>query len=252
MPRDIDNGFLDGCGLNFLALCSSSYYVPEGRSPLPAGLLSYGSANDIVMESGKNIANRVKNIPLIAAVNATDPFILIDKLLEDIAIMGFIGVQNAPSVGIIDGSVRENLELSDMGYSSEVNLIALARSMGLLTAAYVFTIEQAKEMMEAGADMLIVHLGITSTEFPSADVNNTLSNGSDIIQEIIKEIQRTEQRDIFVLVHGGPLTKAEDVHDLFSKVAGLDGFFGSGLLEKVKTKEALRDRIQLFSDIPLG
>lgn len=227
----------------FLVFRSENYYV-HGRPS--AGFLSYASTNETVLKYGKEALEKAGGIPLIAPVNATDPFVYIYELLENIVEMGFSGVQNYPSVGILEGNVRKNLEASGMGFDSEVRLITDAKkNNGLFTIAYVFNKEQAIQMVDAQADIIILHLGITTTEFKRANPKKTLASLSNRISDMISVITK-KNNTIPILLHGGPLTTFSDLEPVFKKVSGLAGYCGTGLLDGDMSRITIHDLSKLF------
>ncbi|MCG4583030.1 phosphoenolpyruvate hydrolase family protein, partial [Anaerosalibacter bizertensis] len=195
-------------GVDLIIIYNSGRYRMAGRGSL-AGLLPYGDANEIVKEMGREVLPIVKNTPVLAGVCGTDPFRVMDKFLEELKNQGFAGVQNFPTVGLIDGVFRKNLEETGMGYDLEVDMIRKASQLDMLTTPYVFDTEQAKKMAEAGADILVAHMGLTTKGTIGAKTALTLDDSVEKVQEIC-DAGKSVNPNIMVICHGGPIAMPED------------------------------------------
>ena len=213
-------------GADMLIIYNSGRYRMAGRGSL-AGLLSYGDANQIVVEMGAEVLPVVKHTPVLAGVCGTDPFRVMDVYLRQLKAQGFNGVQNFPTVGLIDGVFRQNLEETGMGYGLEVEMIRKAHELDMLTCPYVFDPEQAKAMAEAGADILVAHMGLTTKGTIGAKTALTLDDCVDKIKAIIAA-GRSVRPDIMVICHGGPIAEPDDAAYIIHKIPEIDGFFGAG------------------------
>jgi predicted TIM-barrel enzyme len=231
-------------GADLIIIYNSGRYRMAGRGSL-AGLMPYGDANAIVMEMGREVLPVARATPVLAGVCGTDPFRLMDGFLREVKDAGFAGVQNFPTVGLIDGTFRANLEETGMGYALEVEMIRTAAGLGLLTAPYVFTPEEAVRMTEAGADVLVPHMGLTTSGSIGARTAKTL-------QECVAEIQAMRDAavavnpDIIVLCHGGPLAEPEQVAYVLERTHGVVGFFGASSMERLPTEVAITDNMRRF------
>lgn len=234
-------------GIDLIIIYNSGRYRMAGRGSL-AGLLSYGNANDIVVEMAHEVLPVVKHTPVLAGVNGTDPFCLFDSFLDDLIRMGFSGVQNFPTVGLIDGIFRANLEETGMGYALEVDMIRLAHQKGLLTAPYIFDAEQAVAMTGAGADILVAHMGLTVGGSIGAETTLTLDDCVKRINDIAETAQRIRP-DILVLCHGGPIATPEDAHYILQACPGCHGFFGASSMERLPTEKGIIAQTQAFKSI---
>jgi predicted TIM-barrel enzyme len=220
-----------------------------GRGSL-AGLMPYGDANAIVMEMAREVLPIVRKTPVLAGVCGTDPFRVMDRFLRDLKQLGFSGVQNFPTVGLIDGQFRESLEETGMGYDLEVELIALGHELDLLTCPYVFNQDQAKAMAKAGADLLIAHMGLTTKGSIGARTAITLDESVARIQAI-QEAAVSVRPDILVLCHGGPIAEPEDVHYVLSRTHGVCGFFGASSIERLPTERAITEQVRSFKKVKI-
>lgn len=218
-----------------------------GRGSL-AGLLAYGNANDIVVEMAKEVLPVVKNTPVLAGVNGTDPFCHFDTFLDDLKAMGFSGVQNFPTVGLIDGNFRANLEETGMGYGLEVEMIRLAAEKDLLTTPYVFSAADAVAMTQAGADIIVSHMGLTTGGSIGAETALNLSDCVSLINQWA-EAAKEVRKDVIVLCHGGPISSPEDVQYIFDACPQCDGFYGASSMERLPTEVALTKTIRQFKRI---
>src|ERR1700723_3290478 len=215
----------EAAGADLIIIYNSGRYRMAGRGSL-AGLIPYGDANAIVMEMAREVLPIVRQVPVLAGVCGTDPFRIMDLYLRDLKQLGFAGVQNFPTVGLIDGLFRENLEETGMGFALEVEMIARAHEMDLLTCPYVFDEDQARDMAKAGADLLIAHMGLTTKGTIGARTAITLDQSVARIQAI-QEAAVSVRPDVLVLCHGGPIAEPDDVEYVLSRTKGVCGFFGA-------------------------
>lgn len=232
-------------GIDLLVIYNSGRYRIAGRGSL-AGLMAYGNANDIVVDMAKEVLTAVSTTPVLAGVNGTDPFMLRDRFLRQLADLGFAGVQNFPTVGLIDGVFRQNLEETGMGYGLEVDMIAAAARLGLLTTPYVFDPDQARAMAQAGADILVAHLGLTTKGTIGAHTAKTLESCVGEVERIIAAA-RAVRPDILVLCHGGPVAEPEDARFVLSRVPACDGFYGASSMERLPTEKAIAEQVRAFA-----
>jgi len=236
-------------GADLLVIYNSGRFRMAGRGSL-CGLLAYGNANDIVLDMGKEVLTIVEKTPVLAGVNGTDPFLLTDRFLREIADMGFAGVQNFPTVGLIDGSFRMNLEETGMSFSKEIDLIAAAHAADLLTTPYVFDLEQAKQMTQAGADVVVAHMGLTTGGQIGAKTAMDLDAASALINDII-DAARKERPDVIVLCHGGPISSPEDVAIILEKCPNVNGFYGATSMERLPAETAITEQVRKFASLSL-
>ncbi|MDO4556257.1 MAG: phosphoenolpyruvate hydrolase family protein [Lachnospiraceae bacterium] len=234
-------------GADMLIIYNSGRYRMAGRGSL-AGLLSYGDANQIVVEMGAEVLPVVKNTPVLAGVCGTDPFRVMDVYLKQLKDQGFNGVQNFPTVGLIDGVFRQNLEETGMGYDLEVEMIRKAHELDLLTTPYVFEPEQARKMAEAGADILVAHMGLTTKGTIGAKTALTLDDCIPKIEAIIKA-GREVNPDIMVICHGGPIAEPDDAAYVIERTAGIDGFFGASSIERFAAEKGIKEQAAAFKAI---
>lgn len=238
--------FAEQGGADLLIIYNSGRYRMAGRGSL-AGLMPYGDANAIVVEMASEVLPIVKNTPVLAGVCGTDPFRQIPLFLKQLKEMGFDGVQNFPTVGLIDGVFRQNLEETGMGYDLEVEMIHEAHQLDLLTCPYVFDEDQAVAMVEAGADVLVAHMGLTTKGSIGATTALTLEESAKRIQAI-HDAAKAKNPDIILLCHGGPIATPEDVEKIFSMTEGIDGFFGASSTERLPTEVAIRSQVERFKE----
>ena len=231
-------------GIDLIVIYNSGRYRMAGRGSL-AGILAYGNANDIVKEMGREVLPVVKNVPVLAGVNGTDPFMIIDSFLDELIAMAFSGVQNFPTVGLIDGNFRKNLEETGMGYGLEVDLIKKANAKDLLTTPYVFNAGEAREMARAGADMIVAHMGLTTGGTIGADTAMQLADCPKVITEIA-EAARSVRKDIIVLCHGGPISSPADAEFVLNNTTGIHGFYGASSMERLPVEIALTEQTRKF------
>ncbi|MBN6361000.1 phosphoenolpyruvate hydrolase family protein [Providencia huaxiensis] len=234
-------------GIDLIVIYNSGRYRMAGRGSL-AGLLAYGNANEIVMDMAKEVLPVVKHTPVLAGVNGTDPFCQFDKFLDDIKATGFAGVQNFPTVGLIDGNFRANLEETGMGYGLEVEMIRLAHEKDLLTTPYVFSAEDAIAMTKAGADIIVPHMGLTTGGNIGAETALTLKDCVPLINEWAKAAKAVRE-DVIVLCHGGPIATPEDAEYILANCPDCHGFYGASSMERLPTEVALTATTQKFKSI---
>ena len=234
-------------GIDLIVIYNSGRYRMAGRGSL-SGLLAYGNANEIVMEMAKEVLPVVKKTPVLAGVNGTDPFCVFEKFLDDVAAVGFSGVQNFPTVGLIDGVFRKNLEETGMSYAIEVEMIRLAHEKDLLTTPYVFDPSQAETMARAGADILVAHMGLTTGGAIGAETALTLDACIPRI-DAIAEAALDVRSDIIVLCHGGPIAEPADAAYVLSKTHNCHGFYGASSMERLPTEHAITHQTQDFKRI---
>ena len=233
--------------VDMLIIYNSGRFRMAGRGSL-SGLLSYGDANQIVQEMGREVLPIVKKTPVLAGVCGSDPFRVMDLFLADLKAQGFNGVQNFPTVGLIDGKFRANLEETGMGYDLEVDMIRMAHELDMLTCPYVFDPEQAKAMAEAGADILVAHMGLTTKGSIGAETAVTLDDCCEKIRAIIKA-GRSVRSDIMVICHGGPIADPEDAAYVIEHVHEIDGFFGASSIERLASERGMTKQAAAFKAI---
>lgn len=234
-------------GIDLIVIYNSGRYRMAGRGSL-AGLLAYGNANEIVVDMAKEVLPVVKKTPVLAGVNGTDPFCLFDKFFDDLKTLGFSGVQNFPTVGLIDGNFRANLEETGMGYALEVEMIRLAHEKDLLTTPYVFSADDAVAMTEAGADIIVPHMGLTTGGNIGAETALSLADCVPIINAWA-EAAKAVREDVIVLCHGGPIATPQDAQYILEHCPLCDGFYGASSMERLPTEVALTETTQQFKNI---
>ena len=234
-------------GIDLIVIYNSGRYRMAGRGSL-AGLLAYGNANDIVVEMAREVLPVVRNTPVLAGVNGTDPFMLPDQFLADLKRLGFAGIQNFPTVGLIDGVFRQNLEESGMSFAMEVEIIARAHRLDMFTTPYVFSEADAIAMAEAGADVVVCHLGLTTGGTIGAKTARSLDDCVALIDRW-SVAARNVREDIIVLCHGGPIAMPEDAAQVLAKTSFCHGFYGASSMERLPTEIAIRDQIAAFRSI---
>jgi predicted TIM-barrel enzyme len=237
-------------GADMIIIYNSGRYRMAGRGSL-AGLMAYGDANAIVVEMAAEVLPVVKNTPVLAGVNGTDPFRLFPVFLKQLKEIGFSGVQNFPTVGLIDGNFRANLEGTGMGYDKEIEMIALAHDLDLFTSPYVFDTDQARAMAQAGADQLVAHMGLTTAGSIGAAVALTLDEAVARAMTIA-EAGRSVRKDILVIAHGGPFDEPENVGKALAKMPGVHGFFGASSIERLPTERAIRGQVEAFKALKVA
>ena len=236
-------------GVDLIVIYNSGRFRMAGRGSL-AGLLAYGNANEIVKDMAKEVLTAVKHTPVLAGVNGTDPFLLRDHFLRELKALGFAGIQNFPTVGLIDGTFRANLEETGMSYQLEVETIAAARELDLLTTPYVFNTDEARRMTEAGADIIVAHMGLTTGGNIGAETAKTLD---DCVREVqaIADIAKSIRPEVFVLSHGGPIATPPDAQYILDHCKGVDGFYGASSMERLPTEKALTAEVKQFAALTL-
>lgn len=234
-------------GIDLIVIYNSGRYRMAGRGSL-AGLLAYGNANEIVVDMAKEVIPVVKHTPVLAGVNGTDPFCQFDKFLDDLKVLGFAGVQNFPTVGLIDGNFRANLEETGMGYGLEVDMIRLAHQKDMLTTPYVFSAADAIAMTEAGADIIVPHMGLTTGGNIGAGTALKLEDCVPMINEWAKAAKSVRE-DVIVLCHGGPISSPQDAEYIMKSCPLVDGFYGASSMERLPTEVALTETTRQFKSL---
>jgi predicted TIM-barrel enzyme len=234
-------------GIDLMVIYNSGRYRMAGRGSL-AGLMAYGNANDIVVEMAREVLPVVRETPVLAGINGTDPFTLWDVFLDDLKRLGFAGVQNFPTVGLIDGVFRANLEETGMGYALEVEAIRAAHERDLLTTPYVFSREDAVAMAKAGADILVCHMGLTTKGSIGAQTAKTLDACVALIDDWA-EAALAVRPDVLVLCHGGPIAEPEDAEYVLKRCRRCDGFYGASSMERLPTERAIKAQTEAFRKI---
>jgi predicted TIM-barrel enzyme len=234
-------------GIDLLVIYNSGRFRMAGRGSL-SGLLAYGDANAIVMDMANEVLPVVKHTPVLAGVNGTDPFRVMSYFLKQVKEIGFAGVQNFPTVGLIDGVFRANLEETGMGYGPEVDMIRLAHEMDLLTSPYVFDADQAKDMAAAGADILVPHMGLTTSGTIGAQTALTLAQAAVKVQELA-DAAKSVNPDILCLCHGGPIANPEDAQYILNNTEGIVGFYGASSIERFPTEVGIRKQTEDFKAV---
>jgi predicted TIM-barrel enzyme len=239
--------FEEAGGIDLIVIYNSGRYRMAGRGSL-AGLMPYGDANAIVMEMAGEVLPVVTDTPVLAGICASDPFRLMDRFLDEVKKVGFSGVQNFPTVGLIDGQFRANLEETGMGFDKEVELIRLAHERNLLTTPYVFDVTQARKMVEAGADVLVAHMGLTTKGTIGAQTGRSLD---DCVRDVqaIADAARNARSDVIVLCHGGPIAAPEDAQYVLGKTRGVHGFYGASSMERLPLERAITEQVRQFKNI---
>ncbi|MDG2070469.1 MAG: phosphoenolpyruvate hydrolase family protein [Pseudomonadales bacterium] len=234
-------------GADLLIIYNSGRYRMAGRSSL-SGYMAFGNANEIVMDMAKEVLPVVQHTPVLAGVNATDPFIDIERFLQQIKDTGFAGVQNFPTIGLIDGQFRLNLEETGINYASEVEMIRLAVGMDLLTTPYIFNQQEAEQMAEAGADIIVIHFGLTTGGSIGASTAKSLAQCAaefNLWSEAILQIKS----DTIIICHGGPLSQPDDALYMLNNCPNCHGFYGASSMERLPTEIAIRDQTEAFKQM---
>lgn len=234
-------------GIDLIVLYNSGRFRMAGRGSL-AGLLAFGNANDIVVEMAGEILPVVESTPVLAGVNATDPFLDTPRFLSELDRMGFAGVQNFPTVGLIDGTFRTNLEETGMGYAAEVDMIAAAHEAGMFTTPYVFSSDDARAMTAAGADILVCHMGLTTGGTIGAETGTSLDDSVTLIDEWA-EAARNIREDVLVLCHGGPISMPDDAEYVLARTSYCHGFYGASSMERLPIEQALTEQTRRFKQL---
>ena len=234
-------------GIDLIVIYNSGRFRMGGRGSL-AGMMPYGDANAIVMDMAREVLPVATRTPVLAGVCGTDPFRVMPLFLKEVQAAGFSGVQNFPTVGLIDGSFRQNLEETGMGYGLEVDMIRMARELGLLTTPYCFNDDEAAAMAEAGADILIPHMGLTTKGMIGAATAVTLQESARRCQAMHDAAKRVNP-EILVLCHGGPIAEPQDAQYILDHTEGIVGFYGASSMERLPVEPAITNRIKEFADI---
>ena len=237
-------------GIDLIVIYNSGRYRMAGRGSL-AGLLAYGNANEIVVEMAREVLPVVRHTPVLAGVNGTDPFCHFDHFLDHLRAIGFSGIQNFPTVGIMDGTFRVGLEETGMGFGLEVDLVRLARAKAMLTTPYVFNPDESTAMTEAGADIVVAHMGLTTGGAIGAGTALALADCVPRI-DAIAEAARRVRPDILLLCHGGPIAQPEDAQYVMDHCPGIHGFYGASSMERLPTEVALTEQTRRFKAITRG
>ncbi len=234
-------------GIDLIVIYNSGRYRMAGRGSL-AGLMAYGNANDIVLEMAREVLPVVRHTPVLAGVNGTDPFMITEHLLSQLIDLGFSGVQNFPSVGLIDGRFRANLEETGMGYGLEVDMIRAAAARGLLTTPYVFSEQDAEDMTRAGADIIVCHMGLTSGGAIGAESGLALADCVPLVNRWAEAAMKI-RRDVIVLCHGGPIAMPDDAQHMLDNCPDCHGFYGASSMERLPTEIALTEQTRRFKEL---
>ena len=237
-------------GADLIVIYNSGRFRMAGHGSL-SGLMPYGDANAIVIEMGGEVLPVVEDVPVLAGVCGTDPFRLMPVFLDEVRRAGFSGVQNFPTVGLIDGVFRQNLEETGMSYAREVEMIRLAHAMDLFTTPYVFTADEARQMTMAGADVIVAHMGLTTKGMIGARTARTLD---DCVHDIsrIAEASHAVRDDVLVICHGGPISEPADAQYVLERVPGVAGFYGASSMERLPVETAITDRVRQFRTLTVG
>ncbi len=237
-------------GIDLIVIYNSGRYRMAGRGSL-SGLMAYGNANDVVMEMAREVLPVVSRTPVLAGVNGTDPFCLFDHYLDQVKAIGFSGVQNFPTVGLIDGSFRANLEETGMAYGQEVDMIRAAHEKDLLTTPYIFNEDDAQAMAQAGADIVVCHMGLTTGGSIGAETALKLEDCPASVDRWAQAALRVNP-DIIVLVHGGPVAMPEDARYVLGNTSNCHGFYGASSMERLPTEVALTEQTKAFKALTTG
>jgi len=237
-------------GIDLIVIYNSGRYRMAGRGSL-AGLMPYGNANQVVKEMAFEVLTTVKHTPVLAGVCATDPFMIRDLFLNELKELGFAGIQNFPTVGLIDGTFRANLEETGMSYQIEVDCIAAARESDLLTSPYVFNIDEARRMTHAGADIVVAHMGLTTSGTIGARTAKSFDDCVKLVQSIV-DTCKALRSEVLVLCHGGPIATPIEAQEILDQCRGLDGFYGASSMERLPTEKAITGELKKFAELRLG
>lgn len=242
--------FAERGGADLIIIYNSGRYRMAGRGSL-AGLMPYGDANGIVVEMAAEVLPVVQDTPVLAGVCGTDPFRLMPLFIQQLKAMGFTGVQNFPTVGLIDGNFRANLEATGMGYDKEIEAIHIAHELDMLTCPYVFDAQDAKAMTEAGADVLVAHIGLTTSGSIGAQVAMTMDEAIDKVMEVL-DAGKSVREDVMVICHGGVFDEPDNVGQALVQMPGVVGFFGASSIERLPTERAIRGQVEEFKTLKLA
>ncbi|RAK82316.1 TIM-barrel enzyme family protein [Aspergillus fijiensis CBS 313.89] len=242
--------FIEKGGADLILVYNSGRFRMAGRGSL-AGMMPYSDANAVVVDMASEVLPIVENTPVLAGVCGTDPFRDMRPFLQQLRSLGFVGVQNFPTVGLIDGKFRANLEETGMGYEREVEMIRLAHELDLVTTPYVFTVDEGERMARAGADVIVVHLGLTTSGTIGAQTSLSLDESVAVIQEVRDAVTKINE-EVIVLCHGGPVASPEDAQYVLSRVKGVHGFFGASSMERLPVERAIEENARRFKGVKLG
>jgi predicted TIM-barrel enzyme len=234
-------------GIDLIVIYNSGRYRMAGRAS-SAGLMAYGNANAIVKEMAVEILPVVRHTPVLAGVNGTDPFIIMPVFLKELKELGFSGVQNFPTVGIIDGTFRVSLEETGITFASEIDMIRQAHEFDMLTTPYVFSAEEAVEMTRAGADIIVPHMGVTTGGTIGATTAKTLDQSVALIDEWAEAARRV-RKDLIVIAHGGPISSPEDARYVLERSRHCNGFYGASSMERLPVETAMTEHVRTFKAI---
>ncbi len=237
-------------GIDLIVIYNTGRYRMAGRVSI-TGLFAYGDANAIVMEMAGEVLPVVKHTPVLAGVNATDPFRLMPQFLKQVKEAGFSGVQNFPTVGLFDGVMRANMEATGLGYDKEVEMIRLAHELDLLTTPYCFNEDEAQAMVKAGADMIVAHVGLTTGGTIGAAVAAGMDEAIDTTLRIA-EASRKIRKDILVICHGGPFDEPENVAEALKRMPGINGFYGATSMERLPVERAITAQVEKFTQMKVA
>ena len=237
-------------GIDLIVIYNSGRYRMAGRGSM-SGLLAYGNANDVVLEMAHEVLPVVRNTPVLAGVNGTDPFCIFDAYLDRLSELGFSGVQNFPTVGLMDGVFRANLEETGMSYGLEVDMIRMAHEKDMLTTPYVFCEQEAEAMARAGADIVVCHLGLTTGGSIGAETALKLEDCPALVDAWAAAAMRVDP-EIIVLVHGGPVSMPEDAQYILNETGNCHGFYGASSMERLPTETALTEQTKAFKAVRIG
>ncbi len=241
--------FEEAGGTDLIIIYNSGRYRMAGRSSL-SGLFAYGDANAIVMEMAGEVLPVVKHTPVIAGVNGTDPFRLMPVFLKQVREIGFSGVQNFPTAGLFDGIMRQNMEATGLGYDKEVEMIQIAHDLDIFTTPYVFNVDEARAMVNAGADLIVCHVGLTTAGSIGAGVAYTLDEAVGKVMEMADAVWKLAPKKL-VICHGGPFDEPENVGIALKKMPGIAGFYGASSGERLPTERAIKAQVEAFKGLSL-
>ncbi|MBE7464339.1 MAG: phosphoenolpyruvate hydrolase family protein [Planctomycetes bacterium] len=236
-------------GIDLIVIYNSGRYRMAGRGSM-CGTMPYGNANQVMKEMAYEVLTAVTHTPVLAGVCATDPFMLRDLFLQELKAMGFAGVQNFPTVGLIDGVYRQNLEEVGICYKTEVEMVAKAREMDLLTSPYVFNTDEAKQMTQAGADLVVAHMGLTVSGTIGAKTFKPLDQAVREVQAMA-DACKTVREDVIVICHGGPIASPSDAQYIMDRCEGIDGFYGASSMERLPVETAMTEHVEAFVNLKL-
>lgn len=237
-------------GIDLIVIYNTGRYRMAGRVSI-TGLFAYGDANAVMMEMAGEVLPVVKNTPVLAGVNATDPFRMMPYFLKQVKDMGFSGVQNFPTVGLFDGAMRADMEATGLGYDKEVEMVRLANELDLLTTPYCFNEDEAKAMVNAGADLVVAHVGLTTGGTIGSEAAMTMDKAIDTTMRIA-EAARSIRKDILVICHGGPFDYPENVAEAMKRMPGINGFYGASSMERLPVERAIKEQVEAFKAIRLS